>query len=259
MVEVGLYGNTMGNKYKTHSLLSTSNNWFKNVWELVSYFKVCLYFNADFQLNPIRRGVTSLMSEFMRYRDFSPTDFVSLNIMRMHKKVIHKSDIVLCDGKTIKADMLTDLPGHSDYHKFPTQHPTPTDLSIWKTALCKLSSEFYVLTVKLQEYISMLHILPRWLLNNLGTIFHHNILRGNKMYHKVYLPSLNPLAHRTQSGQRFNSTIVAYGPSNHQQYASITLSQEGQVLLHSLIPGFVPSRPIYGFEHMIKSFANQTL
>jgi hypothetical protein len=79
------------------------------------------------------------------------------------------------------------------------------------------------------------------------------------MYHKVYLLSLNPLARRTQSGQRFDSTIVAYGPSNHQQYASITLSQEGQILPHSLIPGFVPSQPIYGFEHMIKSFANQTL
>ncbi len=32
--------------------------------------------------------------------------------------------------KTIKADMLTDLPGHYDYHKFPTQHPTLADLSI---------------------------------------------------------------------------------------------------------------------------------
>ena len=57
------------------------------------------------------------MPEFMRYGDFSPTDLVSLNIMRMHKKVIHKSDIVLCDGKTIKADMLTDLPGHSPLKK----------------------------------------------------------------------------------------------------------------------------------------------
>ncbi len=81
-------------------------------------------------MKPIRRGDTSLMSEFMRYGDFSLTELVSLNIMRMNKKVIHKSDIVLCDGKTIKADMLMDLPGHSDYHKFPTQCPTPADLSI---------------------------------------------------------------------------------------------------------------------------------
>jgi hypothetical protein len=53
MVEVGLYGNTMGYKYKTHSILATGNTWFKNVWELVSYFNVCLYFSAVFQLKPI--------------------------------------------------------------------------------------------------------------------------------------------------------------------------------------------------------------
>ncbi len=142
------------------------------------------------------------MSEFMRYGDFSLTELVSLNIMRMHKKVIHKPDILLCDGKTIKADMLMDLPGHSDYQKFPTQRPTPADLSIWKTALRKLSSEFHVLTVKLQEYVSPPHVLPQWLLNNVGRILHHNILQGIKMYHELYLPSLNPLACRTQSGQR---------------------------------------------------------
>jgi hypothetical protein len=79
------------------------------------------------------------------------------------------------------------------------------------------------------------------------------------MYHEVYLPSLNPLARRTRSGQCFDLACVAYGPSNHQHYASVTLSLEEQVLLHSLIPGFVPSRPFYGFEHVIKSFANQTL
>jgi hypothetical protein len=29
MIDVGLYGNTMGYDYKTHSMLATSNTWFK--------------------------------------------------------------------------------------------------------------------------------------------------------------------------------------------------------------------------------------
>ena len=148
IIEVGLYGNTMGYEYKTHSFLATDNTWFKNVWELVSYFNIRLHFNEDFQLKPIRQGDSSLMSEFIRFGDLSPTDLGSLNIMRMHKKVIHKSDIVLCDGQTIKADMLTGSPGHSDYHKFPTQHPSTADLTIWNTAIRRLSSAFLVLTVK---------------------------------------------------------------------------------------------------------------
>jgi hypothetical protein len=130
---------------------------------------------------------------------FSQPDLISLNIMCMHKKVIHKSDIVLCDGKTIKAEMLTDQAGHSDVHKFPPQRPTPADLYLWKSALHKISSNFHVLTVKLQEYISPPHNQPCWMLNDIGTILHHNILQGDKMYHKEYSPSSNPIDCRTRS------------------------------------------------------------
>ncbi len=56
--------------------------------------------------------------------------------------------------------MLTDQPGYFDVHKFPTQHPTPADLNLWKLALRKLSSDFHVFTVKLQEYISPPHNHP---------------------------------------------------------------------------------------------------
>ena len=128
------------------------------------------------------------MSDFIHFGDLSLTDLVSLNIMRIHKKVIHKSNNVLCDGQTIKADMLTGSPGHSDYHKFPTQHPTTADLTIWNITICRMSSAFLVFTVQLQEYVGLPHSSPLWLLDNSGTTLHHNIVRGNKLYHEVYLP-----------------------------------------------------------------------
>jgi hypothetical protein len=222
------------------------------VWELVSYFNIHLHFNEDFQLKPIRQGNSSLMSEFIRFGDLSPTDLVSLNIMRMHKKVIHKSDIVLCDGRTIKAEMLMGSPGHSGHHKFPTQRPTTADLTIWNTAIRRLSSAFLVLTVKLQEYVGTPHSSPLWLLDDLGTTLHHSMVRGNKSYHEVYLPSTDTLARRTQSGQRFVSKLIACGHSNFQRWASVTLSQERQVFLHSSLPCFVPAQPVSGFENVIR-------
>ncbi len=79
------------------------------------------------------------------------------------------------------------------------------------------------------------------------------------MYHKEYSPCLNPIDCRTRSGQHFNSTIVKNGPSDFHHYASATPSQLGQVLLHSLLPGFISPRPISGFEHVIETFANQSL
>jgi hypothetical protein len=100
------------------------------------------------------------MSKFLHYRDFGIADIVSLNIMRMHKKVIHMSEIVLFDSKTIKLEMFTNIPGTSDMREFPYQRPTLADLSIWKIALRKISSEFHDLTVPLREYIAPPHDFP---------------------------------------------------------------------------------------------------
>ncbi len=52
--------------------------------------------------------------------------------------------------------MLTDLPGQSNVHKFPTQKPTKVGKALWETALCKISSKFKVLTLPLQKYICWL-------------------------------------------------------------------------------------------------------
>jgi hypothetical protein len=134
---------------------------------------------------------------------FGIDDVVSLNIMRMHKKVTHVSDIVLSNSKTIKPEMFLDLPGHSGIHKFPHQCPTPADLSIWKMALRNISSEFHVLSVLLQEYISPPHDLPQWLLSDDRTILHNMITREDKKYHEIYTPTSNPFAHRTISRQHF--------------------------------------------------------
>ncbi len=79
------------------------------------------------------------------------------------------------------------------------------------------------------------------------------------MYHEEYTPSSNPINHRTRAGQHFNSTIVKNSPSDFHHYASITPAQLGQVFLHSLVLGFISLHPISGFEHVIKSFANQSL
>ncbi len=222
--------------YKRHSMLVTNNTWFKNVWELVSYYNVSLNFDEDYQLKPIRWGDKSLMSKFLRYKDFGIDDVVSLNIMRMHKKVIHVSDIVLSDSKTIKPEMFLDLRGHSCIHKFPHQHPTPADLSTWKMALRKISSEFHVLTVPLQEYIRPPHDFPQWLLINNGAILHNMITQEDKEYQEIHTPTSNPFARRTRSGQHFTSNRVAMGASDFHTYASITHVQQGHVLLHSTIP-----------------------
>ncbi len=196
MVEVGLYGNTVSYNYKRHSMLTMSDTWFKNIWELISCINDGLNPNGDFHLKPVWQGIKSLMLEFLCIWEFDWADHVSLNVMRMHKNDIHISDIVLCDCKAIKPEMLLDLPGQSDTHKFPHQHPTQADLSLWRRALRTVSSEFHILTVPLQDYVSPPYDLPQWMLNNDGSILHDIITCGNQTtkYMCWFQNAQNPIA-----------------------------------------------------------------
>jgi hypothetical protein len=150
----------------------------------------------DYQLKPVRKGDKLLMSEFMRI-GYRRDNLLLLNFMRMHKKAIHLSDILMCDGKTIMSEILTDLPGQSNVHKFPTQKPTKVDKALWETALCKISSKFKVLTLLLQEYISSLYTQPHWRLSLEGHVLHRNFTHNGKEYHKVYNPRTNPFQRQT--------------------------------------------------------------
>ncbi len=230
MMEVGLYKNTMDHDYKTHLILVTNNTWYKNIWEMVHYFKIRLVFHTDYQIKPVRKGDKLLMSEFMRI-GYRRDDLLLLNIMRMHKNAIHLLDIVMCDGKTKMSEMLTDLPGQSNVHKFPTQKPTKADKALWETALRKISSEFKVLTLPLQEYISSLYTQPHWRLSSEGHILHRNFTHNGKEYHKVYNPRTDPFQRQTQSGQRYMSSMTRMGTFPLTNYASIIYSQQNQVLV----------------------------
>jgi hypothetical protein len=48
MVEVGLYGNTMSYKYKTHSMLATNNTWYKKCLGIKPLFQ----YLAELQWRP---------------------------------------------------------------------------------------------------------------------------------------------------------------------------------------------------------------
>ena len=129
MIEIGVYGNTMDYNYKAYLILATNGTWFKNVWELVHYFKIRLAFQSEYRLCPVRRGDKSLMSEFVQ-AGYTKADLLLLKIVWMLKMVLHLSDIVRCDGKTIKLSMLSASVEKSEAHKYPVQRPTPTDMNL---------------------------------------------------------------------------------------------------------------------------------
>ncbi len=135
----------------------------------------------------------------------------------------------MCDGKTIKRSILLASAGHLEAHKFPVQWPTPMDMNLWTTALQRISSKFYVLTLPLQEYISIKHSKPSWRLSHNGDILNHNIKMNGQDYHVEYTPTNDPLAHQTRSGRWFQHNVTKVGYSEFPIFASIMHSRSGQI------------------------------
>ena len=88
-------------------------------------FGVFTMMGNEYHLHPVHSGESSLMFKFSRH--YSGQDLAALNIVRQHKKIIHLSCIVLCNGQTINKAYLTSAPGVSHLHKFPLQQLTQSN------------------------------------------------------------------------------------------------------------------------------------
>jgi hypothetical protein len=183
LMEIGLYGNTLAYDYEKFACLATDKTWFKNVWELLQEFEVEASFGLDLQIHPMRAGDASLMELFLNY--YSGSDLASLNLFRQHKKVIHISCIVLCDGRTIDQECLSMTRGHSDKYIFPLQYPTQADQSLWKAALQLISTTFYKFQSSLGEYTANPHRNYQWSTDQYGMILHRTI---DKNSYELYDP-----------------------------------------------------------------------
>ncbi len=122
-----------------------------------------------------------------------------------------------------------------------------------------ISSEFNVLTLPLQEYISTKHSRPSWRLSQNGDILHHNIKRNGKDYHVENTPTNDPLVRQTRSGRRFQSNVAKVGYLESPIFASLTHSQSEQVLLHLSSAAATPPVVSLAFEYNLRSYGNKSL
>ena len=66
---------------------------------------------------------------------FRGIELQRLNKIRKLYCLIHKSDLVACDGCTVMDDMFNRLEGKSVEYKFPIEQPESRDFSLWKRAI----------------------------------------------------------------------------------------------------------------------------
>jgi len=96
------------------------------------------------------------MEEFA-HTGFAHRELESLNTVRKYKQLLHLSDIVCCDGKTIERDILTRELGLESCHGFPVEWPVTADYSLWDHAICAISSSIHFLPEALGPFLKPPH------------------------------------------------------------------------------------------------------
>ena len=103
-----------------------------------------------------------------------------MNVVRKSLHLIHVSDLVLCDGKTLDVSLTEgDLKTHLDSNVwFPVKKPTTTDKRIWTTFISCLSRDYKSLDAPLGDYISKPQAKMDWTYNETNKILYHSNLGG---------------------------------------------------------------------------------
>jgi hypothetical protein len=104
---------------------------------------------------------SALISEFF-WLGYRSKDLESLNIVQRCRNLIHVSDIIKCDGKTLDEFITSDLIEVSEAHTFPWEQPTKSDFRLWNKAMIKLCSGSTSLLYILGNFLRKPHLPWSW-------------------------------------------------------------------------------------------------
>ena len=256
MLEVGLYGNIFSENYNEYGGLATDNTWYKNFWEYSRHLDIEVKFHAQFLLHPAREGDRSL-TELFSCAGFVGRDLEALTIFRHFKCVVHLSDILCCDGKTVDPEMLEFTPGKSKY-KFPYQKPRREDWELWKLALRHTTSSHYTLTSALGLFLQEPHQLGQWRISSDANQLCRRLLDSDTPRWAIFDRIQDP-RYNLRSGARFRWAYSTLFSPPFPNYASVQPLSSNTVALHSLALPPVVQLPAYDFWTVLCNFENHSL
>ena len=160
MLKLGLYGNIFSASYNQYARLATDNTWFKSFWEYSQDLGIAVTLHPWYLLHPAQVGNESLTENFSLL-GYAGNDICALNIIKHFKGVVHLSDILLCDSKTVDPAMLQFWPGQSRY-VFPYQQPRQDDWKLWLQSIQDVTSAQHTLQAPLGWYLHPPHRLDIW-------------------------------------------------------------------------------------------------
>ena len=129
MVEVGMHRNIFSISWEEFNVLVTKHTWYYNLWELCHRVDVVIEVDEKYRTKPVRQGDQSILDVTIEkgYRDKT---LESINVVRKYLNLIHLSDLVHCDGRTLSDDPLKASGRMATKFTFPKKTPTRNDKSL---------------------------------------------------------------------------------------------------------------------------------
>lgn len=236
-LQLGTAGSPFNLPYVKHSNLAPIS-WTKCLWELLDKYDVGLHLEYDSL--PIQRdGDMEVMVFLDRFLSNSCLR-ASVNRCRCYLNVMFLSDVVTLDGRGIHNDLVVGSrsPLRSKM-RFPPEHPTQNDWSVWVTTWFTATTENLQLLKPLGAWVTVPHFVWPWIYDATSNSLY--VLREKGfLLHKESQLSTHITRNSTKFVQTSETTQSALG-----DYVSVTaIPTSNGMVYHSPKQGVAWADPV---------------
>ena len=159
----------------------------------------------------------------------------SINGVRKYLNLIHLSDLVHCDGKTLSDELLEASGQMATNITFPKEKPTRNEKSLWMEFLGTLTDGHETLLQPFGDYISLPHTKLHWQHDKGSKIF--LCFNHDSTEHDAYAPQT--CDSRMRSGPVYKRAGTVTDPTEGINYAPVTFHGDNMVKFHSRVSTYV--------------------
>jgi len=255
VVEVGLQGNILQRNFTKFSGLATKGTWFHNVWEFVFHLKVTIKTDPRFHVQLVRVLEDVPIMERFANLSLGKKNLCILNRVRRLKNVLFLSNLVYCDGTTIKSSMTDRMEGVSPL-PFPEEKTTGKDFELWVGALRSISSSGFQLQDRLGDLINNGVTDRKWWIAEDGTKLYYEYEAYFEGVYDIYVSEFG--CYPMWWNQPVPRNMIRGSPLA-SRWTSIEMISQDTIILHSLSdPPFQVNKTTY-FWDTLRSFPNHLL
>ena len=163
-LEIGTNCDILSADYKEYEKIILTQSYVQSTWKFMSENHLKLNDKTE-KVKMLREGDVSLMEIFMKKKDISSHELLTLNRCRIYLKVFSLADVTTGDGKQLKKEIMMGRiseTGRDTKHWPRWEKPTLSAWSTWRSALIRTFCDNYQNRNLRQPLGKWTHIPKEW-------------------------------------------------------------------------------------------------